>query len=61
MRGWTIDFEYVPSEFAAAYVQFIEALHAALSPNGYKVFVALAPKTSATQPGLLYEGHDYAV
>ena len=58
--GVDIDFEYVPSEFAAAYVQFIEALHAALSPNGYKVFVALAPKTSATQPGLLYEGHDYA-
>lgn len=44
--GVDIDFEYVPSEFAAAYVQFIEALHAALSPNGYKVFVALAPKTS---------------
>ena len=27
---------------------------------GYTVMVALAPKTSAGQPGLLYEAHDYA-
>ena len=26
---------------------------------GYQVSVALAPKTSANQPGLLYEGKDY--
>ena len=27
---------------------------------GYPVLVALAPKTYAGQPGILYEGHDYA-
>ena len=58
--GVDIDFEYIPGEFAEAYVQFITNLRTALAPNGYKVFVALAPKTSSTQPGLLYEGHDYA-
>ncbi len=57
--GVDIDFEYVPGEYSDAYVRFIENLHAALSPEGYKVFVALAPKTSDDQPGLLYEGHDY--
>lgn len=30
-----------------------------LSPQGYLTTVALAPKTSADQPGLLYQGHDY--
>ena len=57
--GVDIDFEYIPSEYADAYVQFIESLRNALSPQGYRVFVALAPKTSPTQRGLLYEGHDY--
>ena len=57
--GVDIDFEYVPGEYADEYVQFITDLRAALAPDGYKVFVALAPKTSADQPGLLYEGHDY--
>ena len=29
------------------------------NPYGYKVWVALAPKTSSEQTGLLYEAHDY--
>ena len=58
--GIDVDFEYIPAEYADAYVQFITNLRAALSPDGYKVFVALAPKTSADQPGLLYGGHDYS-
>ncbi len=58
--GVDIDFEYIPGEYAEEYVQFITNLRAALSPGGYRVFVALAPKTSPDQPGLLYEGHDYA-
>ena len=32
-----------------------------LHPYGYRVVVALAPKTAADQPGLLYEGHDYGL
>lgn len=57
--GIDVDFEYIPAEYAAAYARFITDLREALSPD-YRVFVALAPKTSANQRGLLYEGHDYA-
>lgn len=58
--GVDIDFEYIPAEDAAAYADFIRAVRARLEPSGYTVMVALAPKTSAGQPGLLYEAHDYA-
>lgn len=58
--GLDVDFEYVFASDRDAYVRFIEALRSRLEPEGYPVFVALAPKTSSTQPGLLYEGHDYA-
>ncbi len=57
--GVEVDFEFVPREDANRYVVFLTKLSAALKNNGYKLFVALAPKTSADQPGLLYEGHDY--
>ena len=58
--GVDIDFEYIPSEDAAAYADFVRAVRARLEPSGLTVMVALAPKTSADQPGLLYESHDYA-
>ena len=58
--GVDIDFEYIPAEDAAAYADFVRAVRARLAPMGYTVMVALAPKTSAGQPGLLYEAHDYA-
>lgn len=58
--GVDIDFEYIPVEDAAAYADFVRAVRARLEPMGYTVMVALAPKTSAGQPGLLYEAHDYA-
>lgn len=58
--GVDIDFEYVPAEYAQAYAQFIRALRARIEPLGYFVVVSLSPKTSDTQEGLLYEGHDYA-
>lgn len=57
--GVDIDFEYVEPSLRQAYADFINRLHDALSPEGYQVFVSLAPKTSANQPGLLYEAHDY--
>ena len=57
--GVDVDFEYVEGQYAEAYVAFLEKLHARLNPLGYEVFVAVAPKYSADQPGLLYEGHDY--
>lgn len=58
--GVDIDFEYIPPEYGEAYVDFITLLHSLASPLGYKVFVAVAPKTASTQRGLLYEAHNYA-
>ena len=59
-RGLDVDFEFVFPEDALPYASFIRALADRLNPLGYPVIAALAPKTSATQRGLLYEGHDYA-
>lgn len=62
-RGYTgldVDFEFVFPQDAGPYASFIARLRRELSPLGYPVIVALAPKTSADQKGLLYEGHDYA-
>lgn len=59
--GIDVDFEFIPARNAAAYADFISELRTLLKPTGKTVTVALAPKTSATQPGLLYEGHDYAL
>jgi len=59
-RGLDIDFEYVFPEDALPYAAFLRNLNLRLSPLGWPVVVALAPKTSATQQGLLYQGHDYA-
>lgn len=59
-RGLDVDFEFVFARDAGPYAAFIRNLTQTLNPLGYPVIVALAPKTSATQQGLLYEGHDYA-
>ena len=59
-RGLDVDFEFVFAQDAGPYAAFIRNLTQTLNPLGYPVIVALAPKTSATQRGLLYEGHDYA-
>ena len=60
-RGLDIDFEFIPVEDARAYADFVARMRKLLSPLGLPVIVALAPKTSAQQRGLLYEGHDYAL
>lgn len=57
--GLDIDFEYIPPENREGYIAFVERAAARLHPLGYIVHVDLAPKTSASQPGLLYESHDY--
>lgn len=59
--GVDIDFEYILPENREAYAEFVGKVRAAMNAEGYKVSVALAPKTSANQPGLLYEGIDYAL
>lgn len=61
-KGYTaldIDFEFIPPEYAYNYYSFILYLSDRLNPMGYDVIVALAPKTSAEQKGLLYEAHNY--
>lgn len=58
--GLDVDFEYLPGQLAAAYAAFLGRLRQLLAPQGRFLWAALAPKTSADQKGLLYEGHDYA-
>lgn len=57
--GLDIDFEYVYPEDRQNYNNFLSRTVNRLRPMGYTVTTALAPKTSAGQPGLLYEAHDY--
>lgn len=58
-EGLDIDFEYILASDREAFVDFVAYMKEAVSALGYPVSVALAPKTSATQTGLLYEGKDY--
>ena len=57
--GLDIDFEFVAPEDREAFIGFVQNAVARLSPYGYFVNTDLAPKTSATQAGVLYEAHDY--
>lgn len=58
--GVDLDFEYIPSQYAETYAEFARQVKEAL-PEGFLVFTSLAPKTSAGQRGLLYEGHNYGL
>ena len=60
-QGLDVDFEYIPAALREEYAAFIAQLREHLAPRGWPVVVALAPKTRADQPGLLYEAHDYAL
>ena len=57
--GVDVDFEYIMREDRDLFTEFVAELTRIMNENGYTVSVALAPKTSAEQPGLLYEGKDY--
>lgn len=58
--GLDVDFEFLPAALADDYAAFLSRLQRILGSQGYFVWAALAPKTSPDQPGLLYEGHNYA-
>lgn len=58
-QGVDVDFEYIMASDRDAFTQFVALLTDRLHTLGFTVSVALAPKTSADQPGLLYEGKDY--
>lgn len=60
-EGVDIDFEYILPEDKLAFVSFVHDVQTAIHALGYLVSVALAPKISDTQTGLLYEGKDYGL
>lgn len=57
--GLDIDFEFLPTEDNLKYPALIQKFRDRLNAEGKIVITALAPKTSAEQRGLLYEGHRY--
>lgn len=57
--GLNVDFENVLPEDKDAYNTFLQKVVDRLHLENYFVSSALAPKTSGTQKGLLYEAHDY--
>lgn len=57
--GVDVDFEYIEPEDRVGYADFVNRLRSVMNENGYHVSVALAPKTSPYQRGLLYEAMDY--
>ena len=59
-EGLDVDFEYLGRDLAEPYAAFIQLLRDTLAPYSLPLITALAPKTSAAQPGTLYEGHNYA-
>lgn len=59
--GLDIDFEYIYPEDRELYNNFLRKAVQKLKPLGYSVTTALAPKISANQQGILYQGHDYHV
>ncbi len=59
-QGVNVDFEFILSEDRDLFTGFVRDLTLRIRELGYEVTVDLAPKTSADQPGLLYEGKDYA-
>ncbi len=57
--GVDIDFEFILAQDRDAFTDFVRQIAEAMGTNGYHTSVALAPKVSAEQRGLLYEGKDY--
>ncbi len=57
--GLDIDFEYILADDRDNFTEFAAYMSESLHDFGYELSIALAPKTSATQKGLLYEGKDY--
>ncbi len=58
-EGVDIDFEYILASDRDAFTAFVRQVAETMRANGYHTSVALAPKTSSDQVGLLYEGKDY--
>lgn len=57
--GVDIDFEYILAQDRDAFTRFVGQVAEQMRANGFHTSIALAPKTSREQRGLLYEGKDY--
>ena len=57
--GLDVDIEFIEPQYAEKYAAFLGRLRIRLNSMGKVLFTALAPKISADQTGLLYEGHNY--
>src|SRR5699024_56242 len=53
------DFEYITTTDREAYKSFLQTIQVRLDQNKLTLSTALAPKTSGTQQGILYEAYDY--
>lgn len=60
-HGLNLDFEYILPEDRVAYAAFVKQVTDTLNLFEVHVSVALAPKYSDQQSGVLYEGMDYAL
>ncbi|MBR1703313.1 MAG: LysM peptidoglycan-binding domain-containing protein [Lachnospiraceae bacterium] len=58
-QGVNIDFEYIRAQDRDAFTGFVRQVADTMRAYGYRTSVALAPKVSADQEGLLYQGKDY--
>ncbi|MDV3425710.1 MAG: glycoside hydrolase family 18 protein [Bacillota bacterium] len=58
-QGLDFDFEYLGAENRERYNSFLRKARVRLKEKNYFISSALAPKLSADQKGVLYEGHDY--
>ncbi|MBU8920198.1 glycoside hydrolase family 18 protein [Bacillus sp. FJAT-29953] len=58
-RDIHFDFEFLRPADREAYNRFLRKAKQRFSREGWLMSTALAPKTSATQQGKWYEGHDY--
>ena len=54
--GIDVDFEYILAEDRDLFTNFVAELTETMNARDWRVSVVLAPKTSADQQGLLYEG-----
>ena len=59
--GVDVDFEYILAEDRDLFTGFVAELTEIMNARDWRVSVALAPKTSAAQKGLLYEGKDLSL
>ena len=57
--GVNIDFEYILPENRVKFARFVGRVRKRMSEGGFRTSVAVAPKVSDSQKGLLVEGLDY--